>query len=424
MKKIILFTILAGLIFFVSCEKDNYDPPATGLMGQLSYNGKPLPWNGNTETPADAEIIQLYQDGFGKYAPINVRVADDGTFKALLFDGEYKMIMKNQQYPFVFEDWPKKQDGTLDTVIFKLNGSKELDIKVKPYFEINNIQSKAEGTNVVTTFDLKEIVGDAKVKAVYVYLHTTISVNKGTPLNQKLENPDISQPITVKVPVSSYRSRYVNNFRDYGFLRVAVETDKSPEYLWSEVIRVDGIPIQLNDVTKQYIKNPGPPIARIAGDNRSGDVISTPADWIVNDAIKIFDGYGGLDARWGRNTIGAFKESAGDLINGKIYQTVKLPAGTYDFSVGMAGHKETWNGRDNEGFLVVAKGNTIPDFNTFKTSSLAYIDLNGFKQTGVTFVLTEETTVSLGFLFNYIGATDDRPGVAFFVPSVQLIKAD
>ncbi len=416
--------ILISFFLVVSCEKDNFDPPTTELVGKLSYNGKALPWNGNTETTSDAEIIQLYQDGYGKTGAINVRVGDDGTFKALLFDGEYKMLMKNVQYPFVFEDWPVNEKGQLDTIHFNLKGRKEFDIKVRPYFDITNLTSKAEGTSVATTFNLSEVVGGAKVKAVYAYLHTTISVNKGTPLNQKLENVDITKPITVKIPVSSYRSRYINNFRDYGYIRIAVETDKSTEYLWSEIIKVSGIPLTLNDITKEYIKNPGPPIKRIASDTRTGDDISTPADWIVNDAVKITNGYGGLDARWGRNTIGAIKESEGDLRNGKIYQTITLPAGTYEFSVGMAGHKETWNGKDNEGFLVVAKGNTIPDFESFKTTSLGWIDLNGFKQTSISFVLTEQTTISLGFLFNYIGATAGRPGVAFFVPSVQLIKAD
>jgi hypothetical protein len=419
-----ILLLFISCFLFVACEKDNYDPPATEFVGKLSYNGKPVPWNGNTETPAEAEIIQLYQDGFGKYAPINVRVTDDGTFKALLFNGEYKMIMRNMQYPFVFESWPLNANGGLDTIYFTLNGKKEMDINVKPYFEINDIKSAVEGTNIVTTFNLNEVVPGAKVRAVYAYLHPTISVNKGTPLNQKLENIDVSKPISIKIGVSSYRSRYINNFREYGFLRIAVELDKATEYMWSEIIQVDGIPVTLNDVTKEYIKNPGPPIKKIASDTRPGDVISTPADWIVNDAVKIFDGYGGLDARWGRNTIGAIKDSPGDLRNGKVYQTITLPAGTYEFSLGTAGFYETWNGRDDEGFIVVAKGNTIPDYETFKTTSLGWTDFNGFRQTAVAFNLTEETTVSLGFLFNFIGATNGRGGVAFFAPSVQLIKAD
>ncbi len=419
-----LLLLLACCLLFVACEKDNYDPPTTVFVGKLSYNGNPVPWNGNTETPAEAEIIQLYQDGFGKYAPINVRVADDGTFKALLFDGEYKMIMKNTQYPFLFEEWPVNEKGKLDTIRFTLNGKKEFDIKVKPFFEISNLSSKAEATNVVTTFNLSQLVPGYKVKAVYAYLHTTVSVNKGTPVNQKVDNVDITKPITIKIPVSSYRSRYINNFREYGFIRIAVEVENATEYLWSEIIQVNNIPVTLNDITKDYIKNPGPPVKRIESDTRTGDVISTPADWTVNDAVKIYGGYGGLDARWNRNTIGAIKDTPGDLKNGKVYQTITLPAGTYEFSVGMAGHKETWNGRDDEGFLVVAKGNTIPDYETFKTTALSWIDLNGFKQTGITFTLTEQTTISLGFLFNYIGATSGRSGVAFFVPSVQLIKAD
>jgi len=424
MKTKYILLAVSAIFLFIACEKDNYDPPKTEFSGKLSYNGKALPWNGNTETPAEAEIIQLYQDGFGKYAPINVRVADDGSFKALLFNGEYKMIMKNIKYPFVFEDWSSNGTGNLDTIMFTLKGKKEFDIKVKPYFEINDIKPAIEGTKISTTFNLKEIVPGAGVTAVYVYMHTNVNVNKGTPLNQKVENPDISGPISVKLPISGYRSKYINNFRDYGYIRVAVQLNNADEYLWSEVIKVENIPVTLNDITKEYIKNPGPSFARIASDTRTGDIISTPADWIVNDAVKVIEGYGGLELRWGRNAIGAARFDAGDIKNGKVYQTFRLPAGSYEFGLGFNGHNETWNGRDNEAFMVVSKGNSIPDFESFKSGSLAYADFNGFRETSISFTLTEDSDISLGFLFNIIGATDGRPGVAYFVPSVQLIKTE
>lgn len=424
MKTKYILTLIVAILAFTACEKDNYDPPATELVGQLSYNGKNMPWNGNAETSSEAEIIQLYQDGFGKYAPINVRVADDGSFKALLFNGEYKMVMRNKKYPFVFEEWPVNADGDLDTIRFTLDGRKEMDIKVKPYYEINDITPTVEGTKIATTFNLKEIVPGANVKAVYVYMHVNVNVNRGTPLNQKVENVDITKPITVKVPISGYRSKYVNNNRDYGYIRVAVQLDNADEYLWSEVIKVEDIPVELNDITKEYLKNAGPGFQRIAEDTREGDYHSIPADWTITENIKQFDGYGGLDLRWGRNAIGGAKESPGDMKNAKIYQTIKLPAGSYEFGFGFNGHSETWNGRDNEAFLVVNKGEVLTNFENLKTNTLAYADFNAFKESSVAFTLTEETTISLGFLFNVIGAQDGRPGVAYFVPSVQLIKTE
>lgn len=424
MKTKYMLLLVLAVFLHTACEKDNYDPPTTEFVGKLSYNGIAQPWNGNTETSSDAEIIQLYQDGFGKYAPINVRVADDGTFKAMLFNGEYKMVMKNIRYPFVFEDWELDANGRPDTLRFNLKGKKEFDIKVKPYFEFNNVTSEVDGTKLSTTFSLKEVVPGANVRAAYVYMHVNVNVNRGTPHNQRVDISDINSPITIKTPISGYRSKYVNNYRDYAYIRIALELDNADEYLWSEVMKVENLPLEFNDITQEYLKNAGPGFTKVPEDNRPGDIISTPTDWIINDAVKVYDGFGGLELRWGRNAIGASKFEAGDMKNGKIYQTIKLPAGTYEFGFGFNGHNETWNGRDNEAFLVAALGNTIPDFASFKSSSLAYADWNGFKANSIAFTLTEESTISLGFLFNIIGATSDRPGVAYYVPSIQLIKTE
>lgn len=427
MNKILLIAALPLLFLFGACKKDNFDPPGSMLSGRLVYKGEPLPMNGNS---ADSYILQLYQPGFQKLDPsIGVRVSDGGVFTSNLFDGTYKLLPTTKNtFPFIWEDWPKKANGSLDSLTVTMAGAKTLDLKVTPFFEINDIKYEVKGIYMYATFTIKRVTNDANVKNAYVYLNTNELVNKGTTYRKAVAVTSIAQPITVKIPISEYRSSYVNNtqgVRDYAFIRVAVETDKATEYLWSKVQKIDSLPT-INDVTKTYFKNAGPVFQTLAGAPNTGDIITTPADWIVTDNVKNWDnGWGGLEKRWGRNAIGGSLFKPGSLLNGKIYQTFTLPAGTYDFSVGMVGHHETWNGRDNEGFLVVSSGNTLSDFQQLNDNSKTIVaaDLNGFKNTGVSFTLTKETTVSLGMLFNFTDI-NGRAGVAFYVPSVQLIQAE
>jgi len=393
----ILFMLLT--LFIVSCGYDNFDEPQSQLSGKLSYNGKAMPWNGNSVTTSEAEIIQLYQDGYANRNGINVRVNNDGTYRALLFDGEYKMTMSKKSYPFVFDDWPVNSNGDLDTVKISVKGNTTHDIKVTPYYEIKNLQYKVEGANIVATFDLDQIIAGPTVKNVYVYTNVNMAVSKDAPMRHTLENPNIGQTIRVEMPISAYKAS--RGDRTYAFLRVAVELNGVSEYMWSEVSKLENIPFP-KDVTGLYLKNAGPGFTRTADDTRPivedwSWVFYNPSDWIVNDAMKVYDGYGGLEYRWGRNRLGANMWDQ-SIINGKIYQATTMPAGKYEVYIDIS---ETYLSYPNEAFLVVSKGNDFLNHAELGTKALAYIDWHGMEMTTavIGFELAEQTDVSIGLLF-------------------------
>lgn len=240
-----IILLLGTALSLVSCEKDNYDAPQSLLTGQLTYKGESFQYNGNIGQ--ESEIFQLYQDGFGKKGAINVRVNEEGKFSALLFDGDYKMCIKDQQYPFIWDEWPKNEDGRLDTLVFSLNKAKQIEIKVTPYFELNDIDiwfDKSEN-NIVASLKINQILSGAEVKRIYMYVSTSMLVDKGTPSNISKEITNINQSIKVTYPIQKYKSEYINNFRPYAFVRLAIETDISSEFLWSKVYKVEGIPEKL-----------------------------------------------------------------------------------------------------------------------------------------------------------------------------------
>ena len=86
------------------------------------------------------------------------------------------------------------------------------------------------------------------------------------------------------------------------------------------------------------------------------------------------------------------------MVNGKMYQTITLPAGHYIFSgTHFPEFIQNYCGPDM-GFIVVAKGESIPDKNQLSTA-IAYHDT--FDDPSVEFTLDTETKLSVGSADRY-----------------------
>lgn len=83
------------LLLLSSCAYDNYDPPHSMLSGKIVYNGKPI------HVASQRVTFNLFQTGFKRRVPITVQVAPDGSYHALLFDGNYQIIFPRGQGPFI-----------------------------------------------------------------------------------------------------------------------------------------------------------------------------------------------------------------------------------------------------------------------------------------------------------------------------------
>lgn len=410
MKKLNILVIALFVTAFLlgGCAKDNFDPPQTWMTGRLVYNGEPFYLDGNPDK-GDDDLLHFFQDGWGKHEGWAIRVRENGTFSSLLFDGEYKLIVRpTLDFPFEWTGWPKNSEGGLDTMVINLKGDKVIpDIEVTPYYQIKDL-TIAGGPFVTATFNLQEVLPEANVhvEKVYMYMNVGQLVHSGSQVSQSIEVTDITKPITIKMPVAKYRDGYVNNFREYGFVRIAVKLSNTTRMLWSPVQRVDNLPIALNDVSSQYLKNYQAPYKAEEGCPQK-DSYSTPADWNVNDAVRLYGPdkesgkmYGGLELRMGRSCIGAINYDLAKpaIVNGKMYQTFTLPAGHYIFS---GTHFSVFFPSlcaPGCGHIVVAKGDIIPDKNQLSTS-IGYNDT--YEDASVEFRLTEQTKIAVGFLFNF-----------------------
>jgi hypothetical protein len=171
---------------------------------------------------------------------------------------------------------------------------------------------------------------------------------------------------------------------------------------------------QTRTIDEIKLKNSGPPIKHALWDgSRWGD----PKYWKVNDAIKTRSGpdgtmVGGFDGYKGIGHLGAERwySSDGIVTDGKIYQTVTLPAGTYSFN---AYFNPSLEGEVTRGFdpkaeyyLVVTKEDTLPDIQDIKSGSMAYTFLTA-PVTKTQFTLDKRTKITLGFVATLEGQKEN-----------------
>ena len=124
----------------------------------------------------------------------------------------------------------------------------------------------------------------------------------------------------------------------------------------------------------------------------------TPADWIHNSGALSHNGYGAHDGNSER-----FDLESGwgepDITNGKVYQTMNLPAGTYAYTIDI--FEGNYDENDDKAYFVVAEGNTLPDVDDVESSASTIVYerinmANGLNRT-LSFTLTEEITeVAIG----------------------------
>ena len=216
----ILMSLL--LITIVSCGKDNFDEPNVTLTGKIMYNGQPLQLRGT----GGAVQLQLYQDGYALFTPIAVYVGQDGVYTAKLFSGQYKLITRDNNGPWV---------NTRDTSIVTVNGNTTFDISVTPYFTISNPNITLSGNTVNATFTINQIVPTASVETVYLLVSRTQFCDQVNNVYRK----DFTDQSPGQVSISGDFSDVYNATSApslYG--RVGVKSAQTGEAIFSPVVRL------------------------------------------------------------------------------------------------------------------------------------------------------------------------------------------
>ncbi|HLR33544.1 MAG TPA: DUF3823 domain-containing protein [Fodinibius sp.] len=222
------------LLFITACslnDYDNYDTPDAIFEGNIVYEGDPIPVGYNSVS------FELWQSGFGKETPIDVTVAQDGSFSAKLFSGKYRLVLKEDQGPYLS---PTNTETNSDSIMVDLNGNKSSDIEVLPYYMIRNASFSISDRNVSASFEVEKIMdsenGGKPVESVSLYISKTQFVDERTSISSNIvaatEISDMSNiNINTDVPELTPEQGYI-------FARVGVKIVDVEDMLFSNVEKI------------------------------------------------------------------------------------------------------------------------------------------------------------------------------------------
>lgn len=207
--------ILSLLTLLLACGKDNYDAPSSELKGRIVYNGKTIGLKGTN----GAVQLQLWERGHDLFTSIPVYVKQDGTFSALLFDGEYLIVHRDGNGPWI---------NSHDTIRITVNGSTNVDYPVKPYYLISNASYKLENNILKISFTVEGIETVRSIESISVLINKTRFVDLSS--NIKKVNADEVKVGTQEISVDI--KDLINKEKDL-YARIALKIQGIEEAVYS-----------------------------------------------------------------------------------------------------------------------------------------------------------------------------------------------
>jgi hypothetical protein len=221
MKHMILSSLIS-IALITGCKKDNFEKPAARLSGRVVYNKEPLGLRSN------GVQLEIWQRGYQLYSKVALHVAQDGSFSASLFDGNYKLVLIPGNGPWV---------SNTDTIDVAVNGSTTIDVNVQPYFIVKNATATKSGTDLNATVSLEQVDTRQQLEAVYLYVGSTNIVDQVNNLggsNVIAANiPDLSQPVPLKLTIPASLAS-----QPFFYARVGVKIIGVAEMIYSQPLKV------------------------------------------------------------------------------------------------------------------------------------------------------------------------------------------
>ncbi len=224
MKKNMIYSILCAVVWTLTgCALDNYEEPVAMLYGNLTYEGEPV----GVRTNAGTSRIELWQDGFALREAIPIFVAQDGSYSVSLFEGEYKLVVKENG------PWEASRE---DTLVVQVNGLTELDVAVTPFFTVNEETFEVSANNLTASFAINHVLEEANLDKVTLFFGERQLTDRN--LNTFAQDMDLGTlgtdgagQIAVEIPASLQED-------GQAFIRIGVKSDLSEDYYYTQVQKV------------------------------------------------------------------------------------------------------------------------------------------------------------------------------------------
>jgi len=225
--RILVLSSFIGLFlsFFIGCGKDNYSAPDSVISGQITYKGNPLYLKGTDE----AIQLQLYQEGYDLNDHIPVYVNQEGKFNVKTFDGQYKLITRNNNGPW---------ENQTDTLEIDLKGSfSDINYEVTPYFWIDKNDVELDNSKHLTgSIEIQKVVETASLDYVMVLVSKTQFVDNQSNVYREDIAVDEDDDIT-HIDISEDLSNVLEE-HDNLYVRVGVQAKGADQALYTEVKKI------------------------------------------------------------------------------------------------------------------------------------------------------------------------------------------
>jgi hypothetical protein len=219
-KPILIAVVIIPMI--AACDYDNYEPPSSKLTGQVVYQNNPVGLRNNTVE------LELWQHGYDDFEKIPVYVAQDGSFSAVLFNGDYKLVLRNGNGPWL---------NVTDSIDVSVRGNTTVDVPVLPYYTIGSEDFSKNGTTVESTVTIAQANGTNPIEYVSLLVSTTNIVDEINNI-QRINVPgaglNVSQPVVINLPLNTRLAE-----RSYVFARVGIKITGVAEMVYTPVQKIE-----------------------------------------------------------------------------------------------------------------------------------------------------------------------------------------
>ena len=223
MRRYLNVALLSSVIVVSSCGLDNYDAPESKIVGRVVYNGQPVGVRGTGE----AVQLQIFQDGYELRNPVPVYVTQDGTFEATLFDGEYKLVTRNNNGPWV---------NTRDTTVVNVRGTANVDIEVTPLFALSNVALTLSGNNVNAAFQINQVTAGWNIDYAMILVGRTIFVDDVS-YTARLDLRDLETGVSLTEQFDLSNNNDFNRGQPL-YARVGVRAAGKDQAIYSQVVKL------------------------------------------------------------------------------------------------------------------------------------------------------------------------------------------
>ncbi len=216
-----LFILLAlSITLLTACEKDNLKEPDSVLSGRVTFEGQPI------GVRSEGVQFEIWQPGYDFFTKIPLNIAQDGTFKALLHAGNYKLVRLVNAGPW---------NNNTDTINVSLKKEASVDIPVDPYFVMRNVSISKSGTNIVATFTVEKNGTHTRTfEAARLFIGRYLILDfVRNQTSAAAAGVVLGTPVTVTLAIPA---AIAND--DFIFARVGVKTTGIGEYLYTQSTKI------------------------------------------------------------------------------------------------------------------------------------------------------------------------------------------